>query len=171
MSFSSVSMSQRNKNMRIGYGEDIHALVEGRKLILGGVDIPFEYGLLGHSDADVVYHALSDALLGSLALGDIGKFFPPSDMSIKDISSDKILSFCFGKVEERGYKIGNIDVTISAEKPHLAKYIDEMRKNIAKITRTSVDNVSVKAMTNEGFDAVGEKKAIRATALVLINEE
>lgn len=157
--------------MRIGYGEDIHALVAGRKLILAGVEIPYEYGLLGHSDADVVYHALSDALLGSLALGDIGKYFPPSDPTIKGISSDKILSFCYAKVEEKGYKISNIDICISAEKPHLAKYIDEMRKNIAKITRTSIENVSIKAMTNEGFDAVGEGKAIRATAVVLIDKE
>lgn len=157
--------------MRIGYGEDIHALVAGRKLILAGVKIPYEYGLLGHSDADVVYHALSDALLGSLALGDIGKYFPPSDPTIKGISSDKILSFCYAKVEEKGYKISNIDICISAEKPHLAKYIDEMRKNIAKITRTSIENVSIKAMTNEGFDAVGEGKAIRATAVVLIDKE
>lgn len=157
--------------MRIGYGEDIHALVAGRKLILAGVKIPYEYGLLGHSDADVVYHALSDALLGSFALGDIGKYFPPSDPTIKGISSDKILSFCYAKVEEKGYKISNIDICISAEKPHLAKYIDEMRKNIAKITRTSIENVSIKAMTNEGFDAVGEGKAIRATAVVLIDKE
>lgn len=157
--------------MRIGYGEDIHALVAGRKLILAGVEIPYEYGLLGHSDADVVYHALSDALLGSLALGDIGKYFPPSDPTIKGISSDKILSFCYAKIEEKGCKISNIDICISAEKPHLAKYIDEMRKNIAKITRTSIENVSIKAMTNEGFDAVGEGKAIRATAVVLIDKE
>lgn len=157
--------------MRIGYGEDIHALVAGRKLILAGVKIPYEYGLLGHSDADVVYHALSDALLGSFALGDIGKYFPPSDPTIKGISSDKILSFCYAKVEEKGYKISNIDICISAEKPHLAKYIDEMRKNIAKITRTSIENVSIKAMTNEGFDAVGEGKAIMATAVVLIDKE
>lgn len=157
--------------MRIGYGEDIHALVVGRKLILAGVEIPYEHGLLGHSDADVVYHALSDALLGALALGDIGKYFPPSDPSIKDISSNKILSYCYMKVEEKGYKISNIDISISAEKPHLAKYIDEMRGNIAKITRTDIENVSIKAMTNEGFDAVGEMKAIKAVAVTLLDKE
>lgn len=172
MSFFSVSMSQRNKmNMRIGYGEDIHALVRGRKLILGGVEIPYELGLLGHSDADVVFHALSDALLGSLALGDIGKYFPPSDESIKDIDSKIILDACYKKIKEKGYKIVNIDISISAEKPHLAHYLDEMRKNIAKITSAQIEDVSIKAMTNEGFDAVGEKKAIRATAIVLIEKE
>ena len=132
--------------MRIGYGEDIHALKSDRKLILGGVHIPYEFGLDGHSDADVVYHALSDALLGSLALGDIGKYFPPTDESI-------------------------VDISILAEKPHLAEYILQMRENIAHLLQTEIENISVKAMTNEGFDAIGAKKAIKAVAVTLIDKE
>ncbi len=164
-------MSQRNSFMRIGYGEDIHVLVKGRKLILGGVDIPFEFGLDGHSDADVVYHALSDALLGSLALGDIGKYFPPSDESITGIASNIIVKTCFQKIKDKGYKIGNVDLSIVAEKPHLAKYIDAMRENIASLLETPIDNVSVKAMTNEKLDAIGEGRAIKAIAVVLIEKE
>ncbi len=157
--------------MRIGYGEDIHVLVPNRKLILGGVEIPYELGLDGHSDADVVYHALSDALLGSLALGDIGKYFPPSDDSITGIASNIIVSECFKKVKNMGYKIGNVDLSIIAEKPHLAKYIDLMRGNVAKLLETSIENVSVKAMTNEKLDAIGEGRAIKAIAVLLIEKE
>ena len=157
--------------MRIGYGEDIHVLVPNRKLILGGVEIPYELGLDGHSDADVVYHALSDALLGSVALGVIGKYFPPSDDSISGIASNIIVSECFKKVKKMGYKIGNVDLSIIAEKPHLAKYIDLMRENVANLLKTSIENVSVKAMTNEKLDAIGEGRAIKAIALVLIEKE
>ncbi len=157
--------------MRIGYGEDIHVLVPNRKLILGGVEIPYELGLDGHSDADAVYHALSDALLGSVALGDIGKYFPPSDDSISGIASNIIVSECFKKVKKMGYKIGNVDLSIIAEKPHLAKYIDLMRENVANLLETSIENVSVKAMTNEKLDAIGEGRAIKAIALVLIEKE
>ena len=157
--------------MRIGYGEDIHVLVPNRKLILGGVEIPYELGLDGHSDADVVYHALSDALLGSAALGDIGKYFPPSDDSISGIASNIIVSECFKKVKKMGYKIGNVDLSVIAEKPHLAKYIDLMRENVANLLETSIENVSVKAMTNEKLDAIGEGRAIKAIALVLIEKE
>lgn len=157
--------------MRIGYGEDIHPLVKGRKLILGGVSIPYEFGLDGHSDADVVYHALSDALLGSLSLGDIGKYFPPNDDSITGISSDVIVSTCYKMLQEKGYHIVNVDISILAEKPHLAEYIEPMRENISRLLQTEIENVSVKAMTNEGFDAVGEKKAIKAIAVTLIDKE
>lgn len=157
--------------MRIGYGEDIHPLVKGRDLILAGVKIPFELGLDGHSDADVVYHSISDALLGSLALGDIGKLFPPSDDSIKGIDSSLIIKECYRRVKEMGYRIVNLDVSISAERPKLAQYIVSMRFNIANLLETSIDNVSVKAMTNEGFDATGEGKAIRATTVLLIEKE
>ena len=156
---------------RIGHGEDIHALVEGRKLVLGGVTIPFEKGLLGHSDADVVYHALSDALLGAIAGGDIGQLFPTNDHQYDDLDSSIIVKKCFSLVKDKGYKIGNVDISIAAEKPHLMKYLDEMRKNIAELLETSLENVSLKAMTNEGFDAVGEGKAIRATAIALIEKE
>ncbi len=157
--------------MRIGYGEDIHPLVKGRKLILAGLEIPFELGLDGHSDADVVFHSISDALLGSLALGDIGKLFPPSDDSIKGIDSSLIVLECYKRVKEKGYKLVNLDVSITAERPKLAKYINQMRSNIAKLLETDLDNVSVKAMTNEGFDATGEGRAIRATTVLLIEKE
>ena len=157
--------------MRIGYGEDIHALTSGRKLILAGVHIPYEFGLGGHSDADVVYHALSDALLGSLALGDIGKYFPPTDESIAGISSGIIVSSCYKMLQEKGYHVVNVDISILAEKPHLAEYILQMRENIAHLLQTEIENVSVKAMTNEGFDAIGEKKAIKAVAVTLIDKE
>ena len=156
---------------KIGHGEDIHALVEGRKLILGGVTIPFEKGLLGHSDADVVYHALSDALLGAIAGGDIGQLFPTNDPLYDNLDSSIIVKECYRLVKEKGYKINNVDISIAAEKPHLMKYLDEMRNNIAKLLETSIENVSLKAMTNEGFDAVGEGKAIRATAIALIEKE
>ena len=156
---------------RIGHGEDIHALIEGRKLILGGVNIPFEKGLLGHSDADVVYHALSDALLGAIAGGDIGQLFPTNDPLYDNLDSSIIVKECYRLVKEKGYKINNVDISIAAEKPHLMKYLDEMRNNIAKLLETSIENVSLKAMTNEGFDAVGEGKAIRATAIALIEKE
>lgn len=157
--------------MRIGYGEDIHVLVPNRKLILAGEEMPYELGLDGHSDADVVYHALSDALLGSLALGDIGKYFPPSDDSITGIASHIIVETCYKKVREKGYKIGNVDLSIITEKPHLAKYIDAMRGNVAKLLDTSIENVSIKAMTNEKLDAIGEGRAIKAIAVVLIEKE
>ncbi len=157
--------------MRIGYGEDIHALVEGRKLILGGVHIPFEKGLLGHSDADVVYHALSDALLGTIAAGDIGQLFPTNDKRYDDFDSSIIVKKCFSLVKEQGYEINNVDISIGCEKPHLMKLLPEMRSNIAKLIETDVTNVSIKAMTNEGFDAVGEGKAIKAIAVVMIRKE
>ena len=156
---------------RIGHGEDIHALVEGRKLSLGGVNSPFEKGLLGHSDADVVYHALSDALLGAIAGGDIGQLFPTNDPLYDNLDSSIIVKECYRLVKEKGYKINNVDISIAAEKPHLMKHLDEMRKNIAELLETSIENVSLKAMTNEGFDAVGEGKAIRATAIALIEKE
>ena len=156
---------------RIGHGEDIHALVEERKLILGGVTIPFEKGLLGHSDADVVYHALSDALLGAIAGGDIGQLFPTNDPLYDNLDSSIIVKECYRLVKAKGYKINNVDISIAAEKPHLMKYLGEMRENIAKLLETSVENVSLKAMTNEGFDAVGEGKALRATAIALIEKE
>ena len=158
-------------NYKIGHGEDIHALVEGRKLILGGVTIPFEKGLLGHSDADVIYHALSDALLGAIAGGDIGQLFPTNDPLYDNLDSSIIVKECYRLVKAKGYKINNVDISIAAEKPHLMKYLGEMRENIAKLLETGIENVSLKAMTNEGFDAVGEGKAIRATAIALIEKE
>lgn len=157
--------------IRIGYGEDIHALVKGRKLILGGIDIPHEKGLLGHSDADVLLHALSDALLGALALGDIGKIFPPSDPLTEGIDSALILTKCLSMVKERGYAVINVDASISAEEPHLSGYVLPMRERIASLLGLKKEDISIKAMTNEGFDAVGEKKAIRAVCVVLLGQE
>ena len=154
---------------RIGYGEDIHALVTGRPLILGGVRIPFEKGLLGHSDGDALLHAIADAILGALGLGDIGKHFPPSDMSIKGIDSRIIVNKCVALMREAGYKIANLDCSVAAEAPRLAPHIEEMKKSIGALLDS--ENVSVKAMTNEGFDAVGKGLAIRAVAVVLLEKE
>jgi 2-C-methyl-D-erythritol 2,4-cyclodiphosphate synthase len=156
---------------RIGYGEDIHRLVEGRPLVLSGVKIPYEKGLLGHSDADVVYHAVSDALLGALALGDIGHHFPTNDPRYDNCDSSIIVSGCYTMIEEKGFEVVNVDVSVAAEKPHLQKYLLDMRANLAKLLRVSLDRVSIKAMTNEGLDAVGEGKAIRANASVLLKEK
>lgn len=157
--------------IRIGYGEDIHALAAGRKLILGGIEIPYEKGLLGHSDADVLLHALSDALLGALALGDIGKIFPPSDPLTEGIDSALILQKCLSLVKERGWSIINVDASVSAEEPHLSEYILQMCERIASLLCLKKEDVSIKAMTNEGFDAVGERKAIRAVCVVLLGQE
>lgn len=157
--------------IRIGYGEDIHALVKGRKLILGGIEIPYEKGLLGHSDADVLLHALSDALLGALALGDIGKIFPPSDPLTEGIDSALILTKCLSMAKEKGYSVINVDASVSAEEPRLSKYILPMRERIASLLDLKKEDISIKAMTNEGFDAVGERKAIRAVCVVLLGQE
>ncbi len=153
---------------RIGHGYDVHRLVEGRKLILCGVDIPFDKGLLGHSDADVALHAVSDALLGALALGDIGKHFPDSDEKYKGISSMLLLENVAGLVRDKGYEVGNIDVTIVAQMPKLAPYIEHMRENVAKALRCGAECVSVKATTTEklGFEGVGE--GISTTAVCLL---
>lgn len=156
---------------RIGFGEDIHRLVEGRPLILAGVHLPYEKGLLGHSDADVVYHAVSDALLGSLALGDIGQHFPDNEERTEGMDSSEIVRYCYRLVKEKGYEVANIDVAICCEKPKLAPHILSMRKNLAALLDADLDQISVKAMTNEKLDAVGESKAIRATAVILIQKE
>ena len=156
--------------IRIGSGEDIHLLVPGRKLILGGVEIPYECGLLGHSDADALLHALSDALLGAIAAGDIGHLFPPSDPSIKGIDSKIILKECLHLVKEKGYRVINVDANVVTESPKLKPYILPIRESIASLLGLDADCVSVKAKTNEGCDAVGEKKAIRTNAVVLIQK-
>ncbi|HHY42419.1 MAG TPA: 2-C-methyl-D-erythritol 2,4-cyclodiphosphate synthase [Thermoanaerobacterales bacterium] len=156
--------------MRIGIGFDVHQLVEGRKLILGGVTIPFEKGLLGHSDADVLVHAINDALLGACALGDIGKHFPDTDPAYKDISSIKLLKRVKDLLSVHGYKVVNIDSVICAERPKLAPYIDEMRKNIAETLSIAVDRVSVKATTTEGLGFEGKGEGISAQAVCLIEK-
>lgn len=153
---------------RIGHGEDIHRLIEGRPLILAGVHVPSPLGLNGHSDADVVFHAVSDALLGALALGDIGQYFPPNDPTCEGIDSSLILTHCYKLVKEKGYRLGNLDVGLLAEAPRLSPYAEAMRENLARLLETDKGNVGLQLMTNEGLDAVGEKKAIRATATLLL---
>jgi len=153
---------------KIGQGYDLHRLTEGRKLILGGVEIPHKTGLLGHSDADVLVHAIMDALLGALALGDIGKYFPPSDEQYKGISSILLLRHVKNLIEENGYKIVNIDSTIVAEKPKMFPYIDTMRQNIASALGMDIEAVSVKATTTEGMGAEGEELAISSQAVCLL---
>lgn len=154
--------------MRIGHGYDVHKLVEGRKCIIGGVEIPSAVGLLGHSDADVLLHAISDALLGAAALGDIGKHFPPSDNAFKDADSRELLRQVVALLEKSGYTVGNVDATVIAEKPKMAPYIDAMRQNIADDLKVDVSFVSVKATTEEGLGFTGEKLGIAAHAVCLI---
>lgn len=155
-------------NIRVGYGYDAHRLVSGRKLILGGVDIPYPMGLDGHSDADVLVHAICDALLGALALGDIGKHFPDTDPAYKGIDSLVLLQKTVGLIAERGYRISNMDATLRMQKPKIAPYIPEMRKNIAEALRIDIDGVSVKATTTEGMGFEGEQQGVSASAVVLV---
>ncbi|OGO14322.1 MAG: 2-C-methyl-D-erythritol 2,4-cyclodiphosphate synthase [Chloroflexi bacterium RBG_16_48_7] len=154
--------------MRIGIGYDIHRLARGRNLVIGGVRIPHSSGLAGHSDADVLVHAVMDALLGAAALRDIGFHFPPGDPAYKDISSLMLLKQVGSKIAEAGYKIGNIDSVVIAEEPKLSGFIDEMRRNIAGALGISDGQVMVKATTNEGLDAAGGKKGIAAYATALL---
>ena len=156
---------------RIGHGYDVHRFAAGRDLILGGVKIEYESGLLGHSDADVLLHAVCDALLGSLALGDIGKHFPDTDPVYKNADSLELLKKCFSLIAEKGYRIADIDATVIAQKPKLAPYIAQMRQNIAAACNTSAENVSVKATTEEGLGFTGALEGIRAHAVVLIEKE
>ncbi len=154
--------------MRIGHGYDVHKLVEGRKCIIGGVNIPSDVGLLGHSDADVLLHAISDALLGATALGDIGKHFPPSDDAFKDADSRVLLRQVVELIKSNGYEVGNVDATIIAQKPKMAPYVDEMRKNIAQDLGVDISLVSVKATTEEGLGFTGEGLGISAHAVCII---
>ena len=156
--------------MRIGSGYDVHKLVEKRKLILGGVEIPYEKGLLGHSDADVLIHAIMDALLGAAALGDIGKHFPDSDDNFKNISSLVLLQNVCLLLKNSGYTTINIDSTIIAQRPKLAAYIDLMRSKIAEALEISVDSVNVKATTEEGLGFTGSGEGIAAQAVCLIEK-
>ena len=156
--------------MRIGIGSDIHRLVAGRKLIIAGVEIPSPVGELAHSDGDVLYHALGDAILGALALGDIGIYFPDTKEETKDMDSSEIIRYVYDLMVERNYQIGNVDITITLESPKLKNYRQQMRENIAMLLHTDVENVSVKAGTNEGLDDVGHGLAIRVDAIVLLNK-
>ena len=157
--------------MRIGHGYDVHRLVEGRKLILGGVFIPWEKGLLGHSDADVLLHALMDALLGAAALGDIGKHFPDTDEQYRGADSMALLRQVRGILSDQGFTAGNVDCTVLAQRPKLAPHILQMRENIAAALEIPVDRVSVKATTEEGLGFTGEGLGIAAHAVVLIDEK
>ena len=156
--------------MRIGHGYDVHRLVEGRPLILGGVNIPYEKGLLGHSDADVLLHAVSDALLGAAGLGDIGKHFPDTDPQYKGADSLQLLRIVVSRVLEKGYRISNIDVTMIAQKPKLRPHIEAMEQNIASAVGIPADRVNVKATTEEQLGFTGTGEGMRCHAVCLLEE-
>ena len=156
---------------RFGMGYDVHRLVEGRKLILGGVEIPWEKGLLGHSDADVLLHAIADALLGAAALGDIGKHFPDTDDKFKGADSMKLLAEVVRLVREKGYTVGNVDATIVAQVPKLAPYIEKMAENIAEVLGVERDSVNVKATTEERLGFTGSGEGMSAYAVAGIEKE
>ena len=156
--------------MRIGHGYDVHRLTEGRKLILGGVEIPFEKGLLGHSDADVLLHALMDALLGAAALGDIGALFPDTDETYRGADSVRLLSQVAGLIAKHGFSVENVDCTVLAQRPRLAPYIPQMRECIAQTLALPLERVSVKATTEEGLGFTGEGLGIAAHAVALLME-
>ena len=157
--------------MRIGHGYDVHKLVEGRKLILGGIEIPFEKGLLGHSDADVLTHALMDALLGAAALGDIGKLFPDNDPAFAGADSVELLKKVCAVISDAGYRVGNVDCTVIAQRPKLAAFIPAMREKLAKAMQVQVTQVSVKATTEEHLGFTGEGLGIAAHSVALLEEK
>ncbi|MFI8578038.1 2-C-methyl-D-erythritol 2,4-cyclodiphosphate synthase [Rossellomorea aquimaris] len=156
---------------RIGQGFDVHQLVEERPLIMGGITIPYEKGLLGHSDADVLLHAVADACLGAVGAGDIGKHFPDTDPEFKDADSAKLLLHVWALVKEEGYELGNIDCTIIAQKPKMAPYIDEMRQSIAALLEADITQVNVKATTSEQLGFTGRGEGIAAQTTVLIKKK
>lgn len=153
---------------RIGFGNDIHRLETGKSLILGGVLIESEKGAVGHSDADCLTHAVTDAILGALALGDIGSHFSDKDERWRDADSFVFLRYTVGLMKEKGFRVGNVDSTVSLEKPRLRPFIDEMRKNLARVLEIEIDCVSVKAKTGEKIDAVGREEAVKVEAIVLL---
>lgn len=154
--------------MRIGTGYDVHAFEQGRKLIIGGVEIPHERGLAGHSDADVLLHAITDAMLGALALGDIGKLYPDSSADFKDIDSRILLRDAFALIKSKGYVIGNLDAVIVAQRPKMAPYIDAMRENVAGDLETETGRISIKATTTERLGFEGREEGISSQAVVLL---
>ena len=156
--------------MRVGIGYDVHKLVEGRRLIIGGVQIPHEMGLLGHSDADVLVHSLMDAILGAMSAGDIGKHFPDTDMEYKDISSMILLERVHQLMEEKGYRLVNADNVIAAQRPRLAPYIDQMRENIARVLRVPVEDIGVKATTTERLGFEGREEGISSYSTCLLEK-
>lgn len=156
------------KRARIGHGFDIHAFKAGDFVVIGGVQIPHDQGVDAHSDGDVVIHALCDALLGALALGDIGHFFPPDDMRWKNADSRVLLRACFEKVRQLGYEVGNADITVICERPKLAPHVQTMRERLSQDLGCSVNDVSIKATTNEKLDAIGKREGLAAHAVVLL---
>lgn len=156
--------------MKIGIGYDVHKLVEGRKLFIGGIEIDYKFGLLGHSDADVLIHAIMDAIIGALALGDIGKLFPDTDDKYKDIDSKILLKKVYEIMTEKNYKIANIDSVVIAQKPKLKDYIEDMRACLSNILNTDIENVSVKATTTEKLGFEGREEGIAAQAVVLLEK-
>ena len=159
------------QKFRIGFGYDVHQFAEDRKLILGGIEIPFEKGLKGHSDADALLHSICDAMLGALALGDIGQHFPDTDPEYKGINSQILLTEVNKLVENEGYKLGNLDCTIVLQRPKLASFIQDMRKNISSILYCDIEQVSVKATTSEWMGFVGEGKGIKVITTVMLIKE
>lgn len=156
--------------MRVGLGYDVHRLVENRKLILGGVEIPFEKGLLGHSDADVLLHAIMDSLLGACALGDIGKHFPDTDSAFKGISSILLLKETGKLIRDAGYKINNVDATIIAQKPKMMPHIEQMRENISKALNIDINKINIKATTEEGLGFTGEMLGISSQSIASVDK-
>ena len=156
--------------MRVGIGYDVHKLVEGRRLVIGGVQIPHEMGLLGHSDADVLVHSLMDAILGAMSAGDIGKHFPDTDMEYKDISSMILLERVFQVMKEKGYRLVNADNVIAAQRPKLAPYIDQMRENIAEVLQVPVEDIGVKATTTERLGFEGREEGISSYSTCLLEK-
>ena len=157
--------------MRIGHGFDVHAFVEGRKLILGGVEIPYEKGLLGHSDADVLTHVLMDAMLGAAGLGDIGKLFPDTDEKYKGISSLVLLEEVKVEIERRGYRLANVDITVICQKPRLRPYIDEMTRKLVQVLAEAENTINIKATTTEKLGFTGRGEGIAAEAVCLLEEK
>jgi len=159
-----------NQEFRTGIGFDVHAFADNRKLIIGGIEIPFEKGLAGHSDADVLLHAISDALLGALALGDIGKHFPDDDPKFKDADSGFLLSEVYKMVEGKGYTTINVDAVIMLQRPKISPYVEEMRKKIAGVLKTDVEQISIKATTTEKLGFTGREEGAAAMASVLVKK-
>jgi 2-C-methyl-D-erythritol 2,4-cyclodiphosphate synthase len=159
------------ENIRIGTGFDVHAFAENRKLVIGGIEIPFEKGLAGHSDADVLLHAICDALLGSLSLGDIGKHFPDTDPEFKDVNSINLLIEVYKMVKSKGYELGNLDAVLMLQRPKVSPYIEKMREKISSVLNVDVDKVSVKATTTEKLGFTGREEGVAAMATVLVQRQ
>ena len=171
ISCSSNLTFQEENNMRIGFASDIHRLMGGRKLMLGGVNVPHWQGEVAHSDGDVVYHAIAESILGALALGDLGTHFPDSDPAYKDIDSSKLVKKVVEMMDEKGYKVNNVDISITLQEPNLKPFISQMRNNVAELLNVEAEQVSIKAGTNENLDALGMQLAVKAESIILLTEK